>query len=82
MICMLKERLLQHKFHWWTYHYADKQNPLEPSDEHHKNIKEVQDIVEAEYALHAKSGDSLQNSAVEIKNATMPDTESKLQMHL
>ena len=35
----------------------------------------MHDVAEAESALQTKFGHSSQNSAVEMKNATMPDTE-------
>ena len=74
--CTVKECLLQHAFDRLAHYYPDEQYPLEPTDEHHGIIKEMQDVVEAESALQAKFGHDLQESAFEMKNATMPDAET------
>ena len=53
-------------------------NVAGPTDEHHGIFKEMQDVVEAESALQAKFGHKSQDSAFEIKNATMPDAETEV----
>ena len=76
--CTVKECLLQHAFDRLAHFYPDEQYPLEPTDEHHGIIKEMQDVVEAESALQAKFGHRSQESAFEMKNATMPDAETEV----
>ena len=74
----VKECLLQHVFDRLAHFYPDKQYPRIPTEEHHGIIKEMQDVVEAEYALQARIGQRSQESAFEMKNATMPDAETEV----
>ena len=59
----VKECLLQHVFDRLAHFYPDKQYPRIPTEEHHGIIKEMQDVVEAEYALHSRIGQRSEESA-------------------
>ena len=52
----VKDCLLQHAFDRLAHFYPDKQYPLEPTEEHQGIIKEMQDVVEEEYALQSRIG--------------------------
>ena len=47
--CTVKDCLLQYAFDRLAHFYPDEQYPLKPTKEEHGIIKEMQDVVEAEY---------------------------------